>query len=319
MPDPRFFTQPQSKSLATIASLSGASLANASDGDFVINDVAPLDTASDTHLSFLDNKKFKDKFRATKAGACFVHPDMIELAPPHTRLLISKSPYKSYALAAQALYPQNIEVGISPLASIHPTADIDPTTTIEPFVVIGAGVKIGAHCVIRSHTTITHAIIGDHVHIYSGARIGQDGFGFAIDPSGYVKVPQLGRVIIEGHNEIGANTTIDRGAMSDTIIGMGTWIDNLVQIGHNVRIGKGCIIVAQVGIAGSTTIGDYSMFGGQSGVAGHLNIGSMVKVAAQSGVTRDIPDREEWMGYPAQPMKSFLRQVAHLNKSTKRG
>ena len=319
MADPRFFAKPAPKSLAAIIAVSGASLANPADAEFIIDDVAPLDSAGASHLSFLDNKKFKDKFRETKAAACFVHPDMAELAPPHTKLLVSKSPYKSYALAAQALYPNKPDAGISPLAHVHPSAEIDPTSTIEPFVMIGAGVKIGAHCIIRSHATISHAIIGDHVHIYPGARIGQDGFGFAIDPSGYVKVPQLGRVIIEGYTEIGANATIDRGAMSDTVIGMGTWIDNLVQIGHNVQIGKGCVIVSQVGIAGSTTVGNYTLLGGQVGIAGHLKIGSMVKVAAKSGVTRDIPDGEEWMGYPAQSMKSFLRQVAHLNKATKRG
>ena len=319
MPDPRFFTKSSPKSLAAILAISGAELANPADADFIIDDVAPLDNASGSQISFLDNKKFKDKFAQTKAGACFVHPDMVPFAPPHVKLLVTKSPYKSYALTAQSFYPNRPPAGISPLAHIDPTAEIDPTATIEPFVVIGAGVKIGKHCIIRSHTSISHALIGDHVHIYAGARIGQDGFGFAIDPSGYVKVPQLGRVIIEGHTEIGANTTIDRGAMSDTIIGMGTWIDNLVQIAHNVHIGKGCVITSQVGIAGSTIIGNYTLIGGQAGLAGHLNIGSMVKIAAQSGVTRDIPDGEEWMGYPAQPMKQFLRQVAHLNKLIKRG
>jgi UDP-3-O-[3-hydroxymyristoyl] glucosamine N-acyltransferase len=319
MPDPRFFTKSPPKSLAAIIAISGAELANPSDGDSIIVDVAPLDTATASQISFLDNKKFKDKFSSTQAGACFVHPDMVQFAPPHVKLLITKSPYKAYALTAQSFYSHRPPSEISPLAHIDSSAEIDPTSTIEPFVVIGAGVKIGKNCIIRSHVSISHAIIGDNVHIYAGARIGQDGFGFAIDSSGYVKVPQLGRVIIEGHTEIGANATIDRGAMSDTIIGMGTWIDNLVQIGHNVHIGKGCVIVSQVGIAGSTTVGDYTLIGGQAGIAGHLKIGSMVKIAAKSGVTRDIPDGEEWMGYPAQPMKQFLRQVAYLNKSIKRG
>ena len=319
MPDSRFFPPPAPLSLATLASISGCELADPKYADFIVSDIAPLHEAESAHISFLDNKKYKDQFENTKAGACIIHPSMQNLAPQHVKLLLSKNPYKSYALISQKFYSTKVEPFISPLADIHPSATIHPTAHIESFVKIGAGVEIGAHSIIRSHTSISHALIGDHVHIYSGARIGQDGFGFAIDPAGYVKVPQLGRVIIEGHNEIGANTTIDRGSMGDTIIGRGTWIDNLIQIAHNVKIGRGCILASQVGIAGSTEIGDYTMLGGQVGVAGHLKIGSLVKVAAQSGVTRDIPDGQEWMGYPAMPMKQFLRHIAHLNKITKRG
>jgi UDP-3-O-[3-hydroxymyristoyl] glucosamine N-acyltransferase len=319
MPDVNFYSKPQAKSLGTLASLSGAELSNASHADFIIEDVASLSDATSTQISFLDNKKYKDQFSTTKAGACIIHPSMQDHAPSNIKLLLSDNPYKSFALISQAFYAQNLEPFISPLADIHPSAIIHPTAHIESFVKIGAGVSIGAQSIIRSHASISHALIGDHVHIYSGVRIGQDGFGFAIDPKGYVKVPQLGRVIIEGHSEIGANTTIDRGSMGDTIIGRGTWCDNLIQIAHNVKIGKGCIIAAQVGIAGSSIVGDYTMIGGQAGIAGHLTIGSMVKIAAQSGVTRDIPDREEWMGYPAMPMKQFLRHTAYLNKITKRG
>ena len=161
-------------------------------------------------------------------------------------------------------------------------------------------------------------MIGDHVSIYRGAMIGQDGFGFAIDPAGFVKVPQLGRVIIEDHVEIGANTTIDRGAGPDTVIGQGTWIDNLVQIGHNVQIGRGCVIVAQVGISGSTRIDDFVMIGGQAGVAGHLHIASGARIGAQSGVMRNIPAGEQQMGSPSIPTKQFMRQTATLNKLTKK-
>lgn len=318
MPDPRFFKTPEPQTLAALAIRIGGELANPDDGDYILQDVAPLSAAIENQLSFLDNKKYKDQFLNTKAGACIIHPDMHEFAPAHVKCILSKSPYKSYALAAQIFYPQSVEPYISPLADIHPTAKIDPTAHIESFVKIGAGVEIGKNCIIRSHASVSHAVIGDHVHIYAGARIGQDGFGFAIDPQGYVKVPQLGRVIIEGNTEIGANTTIDRGAITDTIIGRGSWIDNLVQIAHNVKIGRGCVIVSQVGIAGSTEIGDYTLIGGQAGVAGHLKIGSMVKIAAQSGVTRDIPNGEEWMGYPAAPMKQFLRHTAYLNKVTKK-
>jgi UDP-3-O-[3-hydroxymyristoyl] glucosamine N-acyltransferase len=333
MADPRFFREPAALSLARIAGLTGAELADPAHADFLVEDVATLEHAGESHISFLDNAKYRDAFQNTKAGACIVHPDMARIAPPGLRLLISKSPYRSYAQTAQAFYPVPMpETGISDTAQIHGTAKLGKGCVVEAYAVIGEGVEIGddtwieAHavissgckigkgCRIGSHATVAYALIGDYVRIYPGARIGQDGFGFAIDPAGFVKVPQLGRVIIEGHSEIGANTTIDRGALGDTVIGAGTWIDNLVQIAHNVKIGKGCIFAAQAGVSGSTEIGDYVAIGGQAGFAGHLKIGSMARIAAKSGVTRDIPPKGEWMGYPAMPMKQYLRQVATLNR-----
>jgi UDP-3-O-[3-hydroxymyristoyl] glucosamine N-acyltransferase len=184
--------------------------------------------------------------------------------------------------------------------------------------VIGRNVQIGEHVRVGASATVSHAHIGDHSRLYTGVRIGQDGFGFAIDPRGHVKVPQLGRVIIEGHVEIGANTCIDRGAGPDTVIGQGTWIDNLVQIGHNVRIGRGCIIVSQVGIAGSTVLEDFVAIGGQGGISGHLHIGQGARIAAGSGVIKDIPAGEEQMGYPAQPIRDFMKQVAFMKRLIKK-
>ena len=179
---------------------------------------------------------------------------------------------------------------------------------------IGQSVEIGDGCVIGANTSISHALIGAYVRIYPGVRIGQDGFGFAIDPAGHVKVPQLGRVIIEDSVEIGANTTIDRGAGPDTVIGQGAWIDNLVQIGHNVKIGRGCVIIAQTGVAGSTVLEDYVVLAAQVGVAGHLTIGMGARVGAQSGVMRDVASGSEVMGAPALPAKQFMRQIAMLKK-----
>lgn len=338
MADPKFFQKSQSFTLTDIAKLSGATLVDGVDGAYVVDDLAALDQAGDTDLSFLDNVKYKDQFSQTKAGACFVHPDVSDLAPKGVRLLLSPHPYKSYALAAQAFYPDNKpEANISTQAIIADDAVIGEGCTIESGVVIGSGVQIadgcwieantviggsvvmGEGCRIGSNATISHCHIGAYSRLYPGVRVGQDGFGFAIDPKGHVKVPQLGRVIIEEHVEIGANSTIDRGAGPDTVIGQGTWIDNLVQIGHNVKIGKGCIITAQVGISGSTVIEDFVAFGGQSGVAGHLKIGMGARIAAKSGVTRDVPAGQEYMGYPAIPMKQYLRQVALLKGLINKG
>lgn len=315
-------------SLAQISAKVGATLANPEDADFIVQDVATLDTATHDHLAFLDNKKYRTQFSLTHAGAAIIHPDMVSYAPQGIKLLLSKSPYKSYALAAQAFYPEFRPAGgVSDMVRIHPTAKIGTGAVISDFVVIGEnvvigdnvwiephayignGVQIGNNCRVGPNSSVSHSIIGNNVRLYPGVRIGQDGFGFAIDPTGFVKVPQLGRVVMGDNIEIGANTCIDRGAQGDTSIGSGTWIDNHVQIAHNVKIGRGCVIVSQCGIAGSTELGDFVVLGGQVGVSGHLKIGSMVRVAAKSGVTKDIPPKEEWMGYPAMPMKRFLRQA----------
>ncbi len=242
----------------------------------------------------------------------------MSLAPEGLICLVSNSPYKAYALAAQMFYPVHAEEGfISPHAVIGEGAEIGENTVIEAGAVIGENVKIGKNCRIGANSTISHAVIGDYTRIYPGARIGQDGFGFAIDPAGHVKVPQLGRVIIGNHVEIGANSCIDRGAGPDTVIGDGTWIDNLVQIGHNVKIGRGCILIAQSGIAGSTVLEDYAVIAAQAGVAGHLRIGMGAQVGAQAGVMRKVSAGEKVLGSPAQPVKEYMRQVAVLKKLVK--
>jgi UDP-3-O-[3-hydroxymyristoyl] glucosamine N-acyltransferase len=333
MTDSRFFKQPAPMTLAQIAGIAGAELRNPADAAFTVSGVGTLDEAGASELSFLDNPKYREALTRTKAGVCVVHPDALKFVPDTVRVLVSKSPYKAYALAAQALYPvPKPAAGIAATARVHPTAkiandcvvedyavieagvELGEGTWVEPHAVISAGCVIGRNCRIGAQASVAYALIGDNVHLYPGVRVGQDGFGFAIDPAGYVKVPQLGRVIIEGHTEIGANTTIDRGTLGDTVIGMGSWLDNLVQIAHNVKIGKACIIAAQTGISGSTQIGNYVAIGGQVGIAGHLKVGDMARLAAKSGVTRDVPAKEEWMGYPAMPMKQYLRQVATLNQ-----
>jgi UDP-3-O-[3-hydroxymyristoyl] glucosamine N-acyltransferase len=190
---------------------------------------------------------------------------------------------------------------------------------IGAMVVIGDGVQIGRHVRIGPHASLSHALVGDRVYIYPGVRIGQDGFGFAVTPDGFFTVPQLGRVVIEDDVEIGANSTIDRGALEDTVIGAGTRIDNLVQIGHNVRIGRSCVIVAQVGISGSVILEDHVVLAGQVGVAGHLRIGTGSRIGAKSGVIADVPPRSELAGAPAQPAKTFFRELATIRRWVRDG
>lgn len=333
MADPRFFERAGPFNLGDLATRCGARLADPSQATRSIEDVAPLDQAGPGHLAFLDNTKYAEAFSATKASACIIHEKHVALAPAGTALLISAKPYLSYARAAQIFYPQT-----KPPAGIHPAAVVDPTAKLGDHVsvaacaVIEAGAEIGAGAVIGAGTvvgrnvrvgqdsriganvTLSHCVIGDRVILHPGVRIGQDGFGFAPDPTGHVKVPQLGRVLLGDDCEVGANSTIDRGAGPDTVIGPGCWIDNLAQIGHNVVLGRGCIIVAQSGVAGSTQLGDFVVLAAQSGIAGHLKIGTGARIGAKSGVMTDIPAGESYFGIPATKVKEYFRQVAIMRR-----
>ncbi len=333
MADPRFFTVAGPFTIAELAARTGARIAGAGEGQRRIVDVAPLDAAGPEHVSFLDNVKYVDQLRRTRAGAAFVHPDRAGDAPPALTLLVSPAPYRAYAVAAQAFYPEPPPAaGVAPGAVIDPSARIGEGSAIEANAVVGARAELGRACVIGANAVIgpgvvlgdavrvganaslSHCLVGSRVRIYPGARIGQDGFGFAPDAVRPVKVPQLGRVIIGDDVEVGANATIDRGAGPDTVIGAGTMIDNLVQIGHNVQIGRGCVLVAQVGISGSTRLGDFVMLGGQVGLTGHLTIGAGARIAAQSGVMRDVAPKETVMGSPAVPIREHHRQVLTLQR-----
>jgi UDP-3-O-[3-hydroxymyristoyl] glucosamine N-acyltransferase len=184
--------------------------------------------------------------------------------------------------------------------------------------VVGSGVKIGRDCRIGAQVSLSHALLGARVAVHPGARIGQEGFGFAATKTGFLTVPHLGRVILEDDVEVGANTTIDRGSARDTVIGAGSRLDNLVQIGHNVVLGRCCIIVAQVGISGSTVLGDFVQVGGQAAMAGHLTIGDGARIGAQAGVISDLDSGVTVLGSPAQPKQEFFRQVATLKKMARK-
>lgn len=308
-----------------------------SDGARVFASVAPLDTAGPGDLAYMDNPRYGDALAATAAGACLVSPRFAERVPAGTAALVTREPYRVFAQVLARLYPTAVRPqplfsasGVSPGAVVHtearlesgvavdpgavvgPGAEIGSGTLIGANAVIGAGVRIGRDCAIGAGAVVTHALLGNRVIVHPGASIGQDGFGFAMSGRGHLKVPQVGRVIIQDDVEIGANTTIDRGASRDTIIGEGTKIDNLVQIGHNVVIGRHCVIVSHVGISGSTTLGDFVVMGGQSGIVGHAHIGSGAQVAAGSGITTNIPPGAVWGGTPAKPVKDWMREVAWL-------
>lgn len=337
MADPRFFDRAGPFRLGDIAERCGARLADPAQAGLLIEDLAPLDLAGPGQLAFLDNPKYVEAFKATKAAACILAEKHQAAAPAGVALLLSPKPYHCYARAAQFFYPAPRPApGIHAAASIDGAARLGPDVSVGPQAVIEAGAEIGAGasigagsfvgrgvvvgpgCRIGPQVTLQHCLLGARVTIHPGARIGQDGFGFAPDPGGHVKVPQLGRVIIGDDCDIGANTTIDRGAGPDTVIGPGCWIDNLVQIGHNVTMGRGCIVIAQAGIAGSTKLGDFVVLAAQSGLAGHLTVGSGAQLGAKSGAMNDLEPGGRYFGIPASGSRDYFRQIATLRNLAKR-
>jgi len=302
-------------------------------GEIEITGIAPIDRATPGQITFIANKKYKKYLKSTKASAAIV-PLEIEEAP--IALIRTSNPYLAYARIAQLFYkwPYNFkgisqqavigkdvkwgkDVTVYPLAYIDDEAQIGDETIIFPGVYIGPQVKIGRQTIIYPNVVVLAGCeVGDRVIIHSGVVIGSDGFGFAPDEQGrYIKIPQMGIVRVEDDVEIGANTTIDRAALGETVIKRGTKIDNLVQIGHNVQVGEDSIIVAQVGIAGSTRVGSKVTLAGQVGVVGHIEIGDGVKVGAKTGVNKSIPANTAMAsGVPAMPYQTYLKTMAILPK-----
>jgi UDP-3-O-[3-hydroxymyristoyl] glucosamine N-acyltransferase len=337
MPD--FFPTNRELTIGEIVTLTGAKPLTGVPLDRPIDNIAPIDTARPSDITFLDNAKYLGALNITRAGACLVAPRFQAAAPDGLAVLVAVEPYRAFVAVARALFPAvlrpsslfgasgraagaqvhssaRIESGVTidPLAVIGPGAEIGAGTLIAAGAVVGPGVAIGRDCAIGAGATVTHALIGDRVIIHPGVRIGQDGFGYLPSPRGHQKVPQTRRVIIQDDVEIGANSTIDRGSTRDTVIGEGAKIDNLVQIAHNVRIGRHCLIAAQSGISGSSELGDFVMMGGQVGLADHVNIGAGAMLAAQSGFMSDVPAGTRWMGSPAQPLREYLKGLALLRR-----
>ena len=333
--DGRFFARTGPYPLSRLAEEAAAELRGPADK--VFSGVAPLQAARADQVSFLDNRRYLPQLVDTGAGAVIVSPAFADRVPSSCAALVTTEPYLAWARIAALFHPREAaRPGIHRSALVEADAAIDPTAEIGPFahvgtgaeigantrvgagVVIGPGVVVGPNCRIGSHVSLSHAVLGARVTVFPGARIGQEGFGFALGPAGFVSVPQLGRVLIGDDVEIGANSTIDRGSAQDTVIGAGSRLDNLVQIGHNVRLGRCCIVVAQAGISGSTELEDFVTVAAQAGLIGHIRIGAKARIGAQCGVMSDVDAGADVIGSPAMPFREFFRNVAALRRLAKR-
>ena len=304
------------------------------DGKTTVSGVAPLDRAGAGHLSILSSGKYAPMMATTKAGVVLVDPEFRDAAGAPRARIIVKQPFEKLLSLLPRLYPpESLAPGVAATARIARGASLGHGISIGEYAIIGSNAKLGEGVVIGPHSVVgDHVSIGDNARlgpgvtiysgatlgartmIHSGARIGCDGFGYVFRDGAHQKIPHVGRCIIGDDVEIGANTTIDRGSIDDTVIGKGTKIDNLVHVAHNVRIGEKCLLMAQVGIAGSVIVGDGAILAGQAGISGHVSIGAGARVAAQAGVFGDIPAGESWSGYPARPHRESLRASAALFK-----
>lgn len=337
MADTIFYEYSGKKTIAEIARIADAKIITEGKDMELIENIGSIESAGREDICFFYDKKNKELAKSIRAKACITTEALQGLVPECVIVLVVSDPKFSFIKLVEAFYSEHkYEAKIEESAKIADSAKIGEgcyigcnvvieddvvigdNTTIEANTFIGRGCKIGSNCRIANNVSITYCLMGDDCYIYTGARIGQDGFGFSVVEGRHRRIPQIGRVIIGNDVEVGANSCIDRGAIDDTIIGNGCRIDNLVQVAHNDIIGNCCILVAQTGIAGSCKFGDYVVCGGQTGFADHLNVGSGAQIGAQSGVMRDIEPGAIVMGTPTVPFKDFMRQVAFLQKNSKK-
>jgi UDP-3-O-[3-hydroxymyristoyl] glucosamine N-acyltransferase len=344
MGEPRFFDCDSTLTVAEIAALTGAEPRDGSQLWRRISNVAPIDRAGPEDLTFLDNARFAEALATTRAGAVLTTDRFAARAPSGVAVLRARKPYEAFVAVARLFYRDALRPrslfgtdGIAPNASVHPSARLAPGVTVDPGAVIGPEaeiatgtviapnavigprVRVGRDCAIGAGGTITHTLIGDRVIIHPNCSIGQDGYAYVSNAEGHVKVPQIGRVVIHDDVEIGAGTKIDRGGMRDTVIGEGTKIDNLVQIGHNVVIGRHCIIVAQSGLSGSVTVEDFAVLGARVGIIPHITVGKGSRLLSRSTVYQDVPPGAVWGGFPAKQRSQWMREMLTLERISARG
>jgi UDP-3-O-[3-hydroxymyristoyl] glucosamine N-acyltransferase len=340
MADPRFFENRGPFTLAQICEKTGIALPAGADGTRPFADLADLSGASPAHISFFGGgAPLREAFAASRAGLCLISPNVRHAPAPDSMILLeTASVQQAFAAVARLFYPEHsqpqwpqvqaissdariaCDVALGIGVVIGPGAEIGEGTRIAPGAVIGPGVAIGRHCEIGANATISHAYIGDRVIILPGAHIGQPGFGFTANGAGYLKMPQLGRVIIQDDCEIGSATTIDRGALGDTVIGEGSKIDNLVQIAHNCQIGRHCVIAGQTGLAGSVVLEDGVVLAGQVGLGDHTRVGAGARMGARAGTGSRIflPGGIDYGGAPAKPVREWAREIHAVTRLAKR-